>query len=494
MDIAEKIRLLTIPPGAMIRQAMQAIEAGALGVALVIESESGRFVGLLTDGDLRRGLLLGLGLESPVATILRQNSITVRVNTPHEEVVSLFSEAIRVIPVLNEHDQIVDLALFDSRAHLPIAQPLLGERELVYVTECILSGWISSTGRFVKEFEKRCADYCRVPHAISTSNGTTALHLALLALDIGPGDEVIVPTLTFIASANSVVYTGARPVFVDSEPVSWNMDPAAVERAITPRTKAVMAVHLYGHPADMRALREICNRHSLYLVEDAAEAFGSTYYGEPAGSLSDIATFSFFGNKIITTGEGGMVLTANRVYAEKCRILRDHGMSPTRRYWHPVLGYNYRMTNLQAAVGVAQIEKIESIISAKRKIAAEYQSALASIPGLTLQQEPIGTVSVFWLNSLCIDAGVFGVDRDSVMSDLKTQGIETRPLFPVTHLQPYYASGPHAPMPIAEGLSARGLSLPSDPTLTKAEISRIAACIRQAAKSGGMASVNEPQL
>ena len=337
MEIKERICLITVRPDSTIRQAMQAIEAGAIGVVLISAAESGRFLGLLTDGDIRRALLQGAGLESPIAQIARPKSTIVRVDTPREDVVRLFNEEIRVIPVLDDNECVVDLALFDRRAHLPIAQPVLGERELVYVTECILTGWISSTGRFVGEFERRCAEYCRVPHAISTSSGTTALHLALLVLGIGPGDEVIVPTLTFIASANSVAYTGARPVFVDSESQSWNLDPAAVERAITPRTKAVMAVHLYGHPADMRALRTICDRHKLHLVEDAAEAFGSTYHGEPAGSLSDIATFSFFGNKIITTGEGGMVLTSNRELAEKCRVLRDHGMSPTRRYWHWVI-------------------------------------------------------------------------------------------------------------------------------------------------------------
>lgn len=482
MEIVERIRLLTVSPEATVRSAMHAIETGGLGVVIVAASGDGRFFGLLTDGDIRRALLDGLGLESPLDLIPRPKSTFVHASTPREEVARLFSEIIRVIPVLDEADRVVDLAVFDRRAHLPVAQPLLGERELVYVTECILTGWISSTGRFVGEFERRCAEYCRVPHAISTSNGTTALHLALLVLGIGPGDEVIVPTLTFIASANAVVYTGARPVFVDSEHLSWNMDPAAVERAITPHTKAIMAVHLYGHPADMRALRDICNRNKLYLVEDAAEAFGSTYHGEPAGSLSDIATFSFFGNKIITTGEGGMVLTANRELAEKCRILRDHGMSPTRRYWHPVLGYNYRMTNLQAAVGVGQIEKIDSIVAAKRRIAADYQVALAGIHGLTLPAEPADTKSVFWLISLCVDPVVFGTNRDTVMAELKKHGIETRPVFPVVHQQPIYAVGPHAPMPVAERLSACGFSLPSDPTLSRTEIDRIAWHIKQIAK------------
>lgn len=479
MEIAEQIRLLTVSSDASIRQALQGIEAGSMGMVLLADPKHGRFAGLLTDGDIRRTLLRGVGLESSLTVIVRGKATTVRQGTPREQIAQMFSDAIRVIPVLDADDRVVDLAIYDRRAHLPIAQPLLGEKELVNVTECILSGWISSTGRFVTEFEKRCAEYCRVPYAVSASNGTTALHLALLVLDIGPGDEVIVPTLTFIASANAVAHTGAKPVFVDSEPKSWNLDPAAVERAITPRTKAVMAVHLYGHPADMRRLREICDRHDLYLVEDAAEAFGSTHQGEPAGSLGDVATFSFFGNKIITTGEGGMVLTADPQLAERCRILRDHGMSPTRRYWHIALGYNYRMTNLQAAVGVAQIEKIDAIIAAKRRIAATYQAALAGLPGVTLPLEPAGTQSVYWLNSICIDPGSFGTDRDTVMAELKKEGIETRPVFPVLHQQPIYSGPGHAPMPVAEEISGRGVSLPSDASLSATEIQRVADCIRR---------------
>lgn len=472
MEIKERISRITIPPTATVRQAMQAIEEGALGVALVADLADGRFKGVLTDGDIRRALLQGAGLEASIAAITRPSSTVARAGMPREQITAMFSEAIRVIPLLDEADRVVDLALFDRRAHLPVAQPLIGERELVYVTECILTGWISSAGKFVTEFERRCADYCRMPHAVSTSNGTTALHLALLVLGIGPGDEVIVPTLTFIASANAVTYTGAKAVFVDSEPVSWNMDCAAVERAITPQTKAIMAVHLYGHACDMDRLREICNAHKLFLIEDAAEAFGSTYHGHPIGSLSDISTFSFYGNKIITTGEGGMIMTRRADLAEKCRVLRDHGMTKDRRYWHPVLGYNYRMTNLQAAVGVGQMEKIDAIVAAKRRIAADYLAALAPVPGLSVPLEPVGTTSVFWLISACVEPEVFGLDRDELMAALAKHGIETRPVFPVVHRQPIYDQG--TSLPVAEKISTHGLSLPSDPSLSPSEIQRVA--------------------
>lgn len=476
-SLASRIAQISIPPSATIRQAMQAIEAGALGTALIVEPESGRFRGLVTDGDIRRALLRGAGLEGAMCEIARPTSRVARTSMSPVQITAMFDEAIRLIPVLNDADHVVDLAIYDRRAHLPVAQPVLGEKELVNVTECILSGWISSTGRFVAEFERACAAACGTEHAVSTANGTVALHLALLALGVGPGDEVIVPTLTFIASANAVTYTGARPVFVDSEPRSWNIDPQAVARAITPRTKAVMVVHLYGHPCDMEAIAAICRPHGVALVEDAAEAFGSTYRGRPVGSLSDIATFSFFGNKIITTGEGGMITTTRRELAERCRLLRDHGMSPERRYWHTVLGYNYRMTNLQAAVGVAQVEKLEAIIAAKRRIAATYRLALRGLPGVDFPDEPAGTRSVFWLISVTIAPGAFGIGRDAVMARLKAQGIETRPVFPVVHRQPIYP-GPHAPMPVADEVSDRGLSLPSDATLTEAEILRVAGALR----------------
>jgi perosamine synthetase len=478
MKIEDRIQQITVTPEATIRQTMQAIEAGALGVALLSTAGSNRFLGLVTDGDIRRALLQGLGLEGKITGVSRPTSRVARTTMTREEMTGMFTEAIRLVPVLDSDDRVVDLAIFDRRAHLPVAQPVLGEKELVNVTECILSGWISSNGRFVGEFERLCAAACQSEHAVATANGTVALHLALLALGIGPGDEVIVPTLTFIASANAVTYTGAKPVLIDSEPGSWNMDPAAVERAITPRTKAVMAVHLYGHPCDMDQLSRICRDRGLALIEDAAEAFGSKYHGQPVGSLGDVATFSFFGNKIITTGEGGMVTTNRKDLADKCRILRDHGMSPQRRYWHTVLGYNYRMTNLQAAVGVAQVEKLSAIVAAKRRIALSYYEALKDMPGLALPREPIGTESVFWLISVCVDPAKFGVDRDTVMARLKEQNIETRPVFPVLHRQPIYL-GTHAPMPVAEGLSERGLSLPSDASLTEGEIQRVVECLRE---------------
>ena len=474
----EKIKLMSLPCKGTIRQAMQAIDRGALGTALLIEPMTDRFMGLVTDGDIRRALLDGYGLESSVATIPRPHSKTARFGMSTEEIAALFSEPIRVVPLLDGQDRVLDLAIFDKRMRLPVAEPSLGEKELSYVTECVLTGWVSSAGKFVTRFEEMFAEYCGTRYAIATSNGTTALHLALLALGIGAGDEVIVPTLTFIATANAVTYTGATPVFVDSEAETWNIDPDLIEQNITPQTKAIIPVHLYGHPAKMNQILEIAKRHNLAVIEDAAEAQGASYQGLTVGGMGELGTFSFYGNKIITTGEGGMVVTNRKDLAEKIRVLRDHGMSKEKRYWHHVLGYNYRMTNIQAALGVAQMERIEQIIATKRQIANTYAAGLRDIPGIKLPPNQTWAENVFWLYSIVIDAQKFGCDRVKLMQQLKAQNIETRPLFPPLHQQPIYNTGQY--LPIAENLSQQGLSLPSAATLSINDIKRAIQVITKA--------------
>lgn len=476
VDITEKIKNISISNNSSIKAVMQVIDQGALGLALLIEPETKQFVGLVTDGDIRRALLGGLGLATNIASVLRPEPRTAKVGVPIAELRAMLSGAVRVVPLLDEQNRVVDLAFFDHRIRLPVAEPSLGANELAYVSECVLTGWVSSAGKFVTQFEEMFAEFCGTDCAIATSNGTTALHLALLAFDIGPGDEVIVPSLTFIASANAVTYTGATPVFVDSELGTWNLDPLQVAEAITPNTKAIIPVHLYGHPADMDPIRAIAKKHNLAVIEDAAEAHGAQYKGQRTGSLADMGVFSFYGNKIITTGEGGMVTTNRTDLAEKIRVLRDHGMSPERRYWHPVVGYNYRLTNLQAALGVAQMERIDSILSEKRQIASIYQELLEDIPGLTLPPEASWAYNVYWLYSILIDETKFGLSRDALMHELYEQGIDTRPLFPPVHTQPIYERG--QVLPIATCLSAKGMSLPSSVGLTRLEIERIADAIR----------------
>lgn len=475
MEIVERIQAMTVPATATIRDAMRAINRGALGLAL-LSNLDGRFCGLVTDGDLRRALMNGYGLETPVADVPRPQPITASVGTSAEELAHLLDESIRCVPLLNGDGRVADLAILDRRVRLPVAEPLLGERELQYVMECVLTGWVSSAGKFVRQFEEMFAAFCGARYAIATSNGTTALHLALLALDIGPGDEVIVPTLTFIATANAVTYTGAHPVFVDSEPETWNIDAEQIERVITSRAKAIIPVHLYGHPANMDAILDIADRHRLAVVEDAAEAHGARYKGHRVGAIGDIGCFSFYGNKIITTGEGGMVVTNRGDLAQRIRILRDHGMSLERRYWHPVLGYNYRLTNLQAALGVAQMERIEAILMIKRRIAQTYTDGLRDIPGLTLPPQAPWAENIHWLYSVLVDEKVFGMGRDDLMTALRNQAVDTRPLFPPVHTQPIYATGQC--LPVAEQLASQGLSLPSAVNLNLNDVEQVVRSIR----------------
>ena len=361
---------------------------------------------------------------------------------------------------------------------IPIAEPWLGARERLLLKECAQSGWVSSKGRFVGEFERLFGGYCGVKYGVTTSSGTSALHLALACLNIGPGDEVIVPTLSFIGTANPVRYCGAIPVFVDSLPDTGNLDPAEVEKAVTARTRAIIAVHLYGHAARMDELLTIAARHGLHVIEDACEAHGAEYKGAKLGSLGTIGCFSFYGNKIVTTGEGGMLVTNNRSIAERAQLLRDHGMSKQRRYWHAQVGFNYRMTNLQAALGVAQMERIEQVIERKRVNARIYRSLLDGVHGITLPQEASWAKHVYWLYTVLIEDR-FKISRGRVMKELALSGIETRPVFyPITNMPPYRNGRPRR-FAVAEKISRQGLSLPSSPLLKPEGIRRVCDVLRK---------------
>ena len=352
------------------------------------------------------------------------------------------------------------------RRFLPVYEPWIGRPELQRVIRCVKSGWISSIGAEIGEFEQRFASLCTRRFGVATSNGTTALHLALAALGIGPGDEVIVPALTFVATANAVHYTGATPVFADADPLTWNVDPAAVAKRVTKRTRAVLAVHLYGQPAEMRALGAIARGAGAVLVEDAAEAHGARYRGRPVGSLGHVACFSFYGNKMVTTGEGGMVLTSDARLAARLRLLRDHAMSSKRRYYHEEIGFNYRMTTLQAALGLAQLDRFAEILDRKRRIAAWYREGLRGLP-LELAADLPGCENVHWMFSALV-ARRARLDRDTLLRRLFDRGVDSRPFFvPIPELPPYRGRGRH---PVAADLAARGLNLPSGPLLTRRDV------------------------
>ncbi len=363
---------------------------------------------------------------------------------------------------------------------IPVAKPYLGKEELANVTKAVKDGWISSKGEFIGKFENEFAKYCGVNYGVATFNGTVALHLALAALGIKKGDEVLVPTLTFVATANAVMYCGAKPVFVDSHPDYWCINPQEIEKKITKKTKAIIPVHLYGHPCDMDPIMKIAKRHRLYLIEDCAEAHGAEYKGRKVGSFGDINCFSFFGNKIITTGEGGICVTNNKKLAYKMRILRDHGMNLKKRYWHDEMGFNYRMTNLQAAVGLAQVKKLDTFIGKGRKIARWYEEKLGDFAGknlISLPPEMPWAKRVHWMYSILIE-NRFGVSRDRLMKKLEKEGIETRPLFYPIHSFSFYRK--QGGFPVAEGLSKKGISLPNSVGLSGNDINFISEEIKKA--------------
>ena len=356
---------------------------------------------------------------------------------------------------------------------IPLAEPALIGNERAYVNSCLEDNWISSSGQYVERFEKAFAEYCNVKHGLSCSNGTVALHLALLALGVNPGDEVIVPSLTYVATANAVTYCGAKPVFIDSEEVTWNLDPTLIEGLITKNTKGIIVVHLYGNPVEMDPVLRIASRYGLFVIEDAAEAHGAEYKGRRVGSIGDISTFSFYGNKIITTGEGGMVLTNNDQLADLIRKLKGQGFDPNRRYYFPIVGYNYRMTNVAAAIGLAQVENIDWHIRRRYEIAMRYMHRLKELPGLSFQDEKPWTKNVYWMTSIVIGDQHL-IDRDDFMAHLANRGIETRPFFYPVHLLPMYQNQlEDNQKPVAQKLAARGVNLPSYAKLTDENIDYI---------------------
>jgi perosamine synthetase len=371
-----------------------------------------------------------------------------------------------------------------SDIRIPVYRPDLSGNEKKYVVDCIESGWISSKGEYVARFEAGVAEYLGVPHCASVCNGTAAIQTALGALGIGPGDEVIVPTLTYVASVNPIRAAGAVPVFVDSRMDTWQMDAAAVARRVTPRTRAIMAVHLYGGMCDMGPIQEIARRHDLLLIEDCAEAFGSRLDGKLAGTFGDVACFSFFGNKTLSTGEGGMVATSSRAIFKRLTSYKGQGLADHREYWHDKLGFNYRMTNVCAAIGTAQLERIDETIAHKRRLADWYREDLRG-ECVQFQACPANLFHTYWMVSVLFD------DERSkavVREHLRNSGVETRPFFSPVHTMPVYEER-YQRLPNAQDLASRGINLPSWPGLRREDVRMIAAAVRAALAAARRATV-----
>jgi len=385
----------------------------------------------------------------------------------------LNQELERFASVVGEHMKAAETVAPDF---IPIACPQLTAAGLKNIMDAYASTWVSSLGKYIGAFEAEFAAYCGMQYAVSTSNGTTALHLALAALGIGPGDEVIVPDSTFAATINSVLYVGATPVIVDICEDSWCIDPAEIRKAITDKTRAVIPVHLYGQPCDMAEIMSIAKEHNLYVIEDCAEAHGAEFDGKRVGSFGDISCFSFFGNKIITTGEGGMCLTNSAELNDKMRVLRDHGMSKQYKYYHEHVGFNYRMTNLQAALGVAQLSEINERLTWRAELEETYRRELADIPGLHFQRNDLPRCKrVTWLITAYLDDAE---KREALMQAMRDAKIDARPFFvPLSKMEIYqkYAR----PCKVSAEMSKLGFNLPTSHLIGEKEIQRVAAVIKK---------------
>lgn len=475
--MSKAIESNTVQTSSTLEDVLAGLNRGTFGVVFVVDGDR-KLQGIFTDGDVRRSLLAGAKLSDKAADCMNREVTIGSVYDSRDQNLARLSDRVRFLPLVDEHGVLLDFISWSQVRQTPVMEPNLSGNELRYLTDCITSGWISSQGRYVQQFEEQFNEYLGTEFAVTTSSGTTALHLGLLALGVGPGDEVIVPNLTFGASANAVIHAGATPVFADVDRSHWTLSPASFGAAITPRTKAVMPVHIYGHPCDMDPLLEIAGKHNISVIEDCAESLGAEYKGQLVGSFGDLACFSFFSNKLITTGEGGMIVGKDLQHEEAIRLFRDHGMRREKRYWHEVAGFNYRMTNLQAAIGVAQLERIHGFVRQREDLAGWYRNQFHDLHGITHPVQMDWAKNVYWLYSILIEEEKLGITRDLLIKELLKQGIQSRPFFYPLRGQPAYGrNGPDCP--VSEEVAAKGISLPSSVNLSELEVSRIVKAFRR---------------
>ena len=472
----DSIKEFIVEHNKSLKEALAVINKNGFGLCFVVKDK--KLLGIVTDGDLRRYFLNENELDCKISKVMNKSFTYFHMQTEVSIIRDAFRENIKYIPLVDDDFNLVDIASINKTHRIPILEPDLSGNEMNYVKECIKTNWISSQGKYVKKFEEYFSQLHQNRYSVSVSNGTTALHLALSALNIGSGDEVIVPNITFAACANVVIQTGAKPVFCEIDKESWCISPKEIELLISSKTKAIMVVHLYGQVADIQIIQEICLKNKIYFIEDCAEAIGSSYDGNPVGVFGDIATFSFFGNKTISTGEGGMLLFKDKSLAKKSRILRDHGMNPNMKYWHEIPGYNYRLTNMQAAVGLAQLERFDSIIDKKIIISNWYKEKLGDCKGKIQKPLCLNLVKHSnWLFTVILDESI---DKDEVIKNLLGFGIEARRVFyPLNVMPPYSKFRCSKSLLNSKYISDNGLSLPSSVNLQKNDIAYIVRCLKK---------------
>jgi perosamine synthetase len=482
-NLAKWDHRLTISCEQSVNAVLEALTETGLRVVFVIDKR-GRLIGSVSDGDVRRGILAGYQLDSSVVSIMNPNFISFSNKVLEAEVGRHLSDRVNVIPILDSVGRPTSFVSRKTFKYIPAAEPSLNGNEMSYVVDCIESGWISSQGTYVRAFEEAFANYVGIPkgHALTVCNGTVALQLALAALRIGPGDEVIVPDLTFAATLNAVLHVGAEPVIVDVHPTNFTIAPEKIRDAISDRTKAIIPVHLYGQMCEMQDIQDIAHSKNLVVLEDAAEALGSKFAGKHAGTLGQAGAFSFFANKLITTGEGGMVVFKSKEVADRARILRDHGMDPSKRYWHLEAGYNFRMTNIQAAIGLAQIEKVQDLLSSKISLARAYSDRLGDLQHFLFLPEKIPhTIHSYWAYVVLFKNDFSADDISQIITIMLENNVEARPIFFPMHQMPAYAHLKRVgTCNASETASSRAIALPSSPSLNAEQIEDICFVFRSA--------------
>lgn len=459
--------------------AVSMIERNSSGFCVIADNK--KLVGILTDGDIRRALLKGFKNESQCIEFCNKKPITVTQNTNQSELISLLSK-FKFLPLIDEEGFILDIINNVEDIFIPICEPNLCGNEFKYLSDAFTSGWISSQGKYINYFEQSFSKFIRSSFTLSTSNGTTALHLIFKTLEVGLGDEVIVPNLTFAASINSVIHAGAKPVLVDINPLTYGLDLETIKKNITNKTKCIMIVHLYGYPVDIDKVLDFAKANKLLVIEDCAEALGSYVRDDHVGTKSDASAFSFFANKLISTGEGGMAIFKEKKFFDKAKILRDHGMNKEKKYWHKYVGFNYRMTNMQASVGYAQMENIHNFLDKKIKIANLYKEYLSPIKDLIFfPQDPYYGKNSYWLFSIYFKNNI---DIEKIIKSLREYGIDSRRFFTPLNLMDIYVEYANTnKYENSLDLYNNSLCLPSSTNLTKSQISYISKKIKEIIKS-----------
>lgn len=469
--INQEINDLVVNESRSIKFSLKKIQKNGFGTVFIIDNKK-KLLGIMTDGDIRKAIIKGGMLGDGIRNYYNNKVKYLPYNSNNQTIQNLLSNRIKIIPLVNEKKIIVDFATADRIKKIPISESFIFGKEYTNVKKCLDTNWLSSKGPFVNLFEKKFEKYLS-RKALAVSSGTTGIELALRSLNLRIGDEVILPVLTFAATVNSVINVGLKPVFIDTKSSDFNIDENQIEKKISKRTKAIMVVHLYGRPCNMKKILNIAKKKKLFLLEDCAESIGSKINNKVIGSFSDISIFSFFGNKTITTGEGGMVCFKNNKHYEKAFLLRDHGMNKKKKYWHDVVGHNYRLTNLQAAIGCAQFEKLDEIVKKKLIIANFYKRYLSSKKILMIKDK-INTKNSHWLFCFFLKEVDNYKKRDEFLIKLNNEGIEGRNVFyPLSSMKIYKNFCKKENFPNAENFSQKGICLPTSYKLEEYDIKRI---------------------